>query len=78
MQSRGAMPRQKGRNMNTVVYTDRYERAYGKMPRGYGNWCFSNRKGDWNVWYFGKYSEAKKAAVKAAKEAGILVIYTES
>ena len=64
--------------MNTVVYTDRYERAYGKMPRGYGNWCFSNRKGDWQVWCFGKYGEAKKAAVKAAKEAGIIVIHTES
>ena len=72
------MPRRKGQEMSTVVYTDRYERAYGKMPRGYGNWCFANRKGDWKFWHLGKYSEAKRAAIKAAKEAGIIVIFAES
>lgn len=64
--------------MATVVYTDRYERAYGKLPRGYGNWCFSNFYRDWNFWYLGKYGEAKKEAVKAAKEKGISVIFAES
>jgi len=46
--------------------TSRYEFAYGKKPRGFGNWAFeiAGAVYFWN----GKYSECKKNALAQAKE----------
>ena len=53
--------------MAVTVCTMRYEREYGKAPRGLGTWIFFGKNG-WSFERFGMYSEAKKAAIEKAKQ----------
>lgn len=54
--------------------TERYEFAYGHAPRGRGFWMFEGEKEDGTMFEFsfsGMYSDAKRAAMKAAKEENV-------
>lgn len=62
--------------MKPRVNTDHYEIAWGKKPRGRGSWAFDLGNHGGTVadhepfWFNGSYGDAKKAALKAAKERG--------
>lgn len=51
-----------------AVSTTKYEWIYGKAPRGFGMWAF--KVGHEEVFFTGKYAEAKKQAIAYAKEQG--------
>ena len=57
--------------MKVQVNTTEYEFSHGKKPRGFGQWVFFF--GNVMFTYNGTYGDAKKAAMKTAKEQG----YTE-
>lgn len=61
-----------------TVRTERYEGSMGKLPRGYGNWWFGDKAGLWEFSFYGSYSEAKREAIRTAREAGIDTIYVLS
>jgi len=46
-----------------------YLGAHKRSPRGFGYWIF--RIGNKDIWIRGTYTQAKKAAAKAAREAGV-------
>jgi len=50
------------------VDTSKYEWAHGKKPRGNGFWWFGNYEETWTFQFYGSYTDAKKAALNAAKE----------
>lgn len=52
--------------MKHSVDTTKYERSHGKKPRGRGLWWFGDWNENWTVQCEGTYTEAKKAALKAA------------
>ena len=61
------------------VNTNRYQFSHGKMPRGRGNWCFymSRSDNDPNKQFWindASYAEAKKQAIKKARELGVTII----
>lgn len=60
------------------VWTNRYELAHGKKPRGCGWWFFENFDRQWTYDGWGSYIDVKREAMKAAKAAGIKVIYAGS
>jgi hypothetical protein len=65
---------QKERAMKTIVNgTNSYRFSHGHKPRGYGLWWF--KVGDIYFSFMGFYSDAKKAAIKKAKE--INAVYVE-
>jgi len=54
------------------VRTEEYEFAHGKAPRGSGQWIFDMGSGATHhaFSYYGRFTEARKAAVKDAKVHG--------
>ncbi len=55
------------------VETGTFEFAHGRRPRGRGNWAFELVRENCHtltVWHMGTYSEAKREAVRQAKECG--------
>ncbi len=48
------------------VRTTKYEWSTGEAPRGYGTWAFKIWQEE--VFFSGKYAEAKKQAIAYAKE----------
>lgn len=49
------------------ISTAKYERAHGRKPKGWGAWWFGDWDEKWIFRYTGSYTEAKKAAIKAAE-----------
>jgi hypothetical protein len=52
------------------VHTTDYQFAHGHMPRGTGTWAFffnRNASVDQAFWFSGSFTDAKRAAVAAAK-----------
>lgn len=60
--------------MKVKVNTSEYRRSYCTEPKGRGNWAF--RIGGELVFIYGKYADARKAAVAMARESGVDVVYT--
>jgi hypothetical protein len=62
-----------GKEKQMINYSTRdFEFAHGKKPTGLGYWAFifdGNRSVE-PFWFYGKYSAAKVAALKKAKELG--------
>ena len=57
-----------------IVSTRSYKRSHNKAPRGYGMWAFEiNRK---EYFITGNFADARKEAVKVAKEekAGVVCV----
>jgi hypothetical protein len=52
------------------VNTREYEFAHGNNPRGYGHWAFFFDRSTEPYWVEGRYTDAKKAAVKEARRLG--------
>lgn len=59
------------------IKTGRYEFAHGKKPKGKGIWFFVGPKNFGTV-QAGLYSEARRKAVKRAKEFGVSHISLDS
>lgn len=57
-------------NMDKWVWSTGKSRA-----SGIGNWWFGNRAEDLKVNFYGPYAEAKRNAIKWAKEQGISTLY---
>ena len=57
-----------------TVSTTQYEWTWGKKPRGHGNWWFFSNDEKWSYRFHGTFTEAKKAALAVAKQAGIYSI----
>lgn len=57
---------------DVIVRDSEYRFAHGKTPSGTGNWAFNmGRNGSLGTQFFyGKFSEAKKKAIKWAAEHG--------
>ena len=61
--------------MSVQVKTTQFQMAHGKMPRGSGSWAFwfgrNGRVDSSNMdaahWYYGRWSDAKRQAVQAAR-----------
>ena len=53
--------------MKHSVDTSKYVWAHGKQPRGWGLWFFGDWNENWTFEFTGSYTEAKKAALQAAK-----------
>ena len=63
--------------MTVSISTSSYEFSHGKKPKGCGTWAFLIGKEQF--WFNNMmYSEAKKQAVKQAKELNIFSIKVES
>ena len=60
------------RQKDVIVRDSEYRFAHGKAPSGLGNWAFSyGKNGSLGTQFFsGKFSEAKKKAIKRAVEHG--------
>jgi len=59
------------------IITNTYFNSHGKAPRGFGGWMFQLESGgiDFKQFYFnGSFSDAKKAAVKDARENGATAV----
>ena len=65
-------PRRPLATSSVEVNTSAYEFAHGRKPRGTGGWAFiQGGDGDAEVfWFFGSYTEAKRAAQKWAAQHG--------
>ena len=61
--------------MTVEVRTSAYEWAYGKKPRGRGNWAFGDSKMEKMEFFYGSYAEAKKQAIEWAKAQGLEIIH---
>lgn len=69
--------------MATMTTTRAYERSHGRKPRGEGGWGFQrsttevafdgDRYGDVHF-FFGTYTEARKAAVEAMSDAAVVAV----
>ena len=57
-----------------TISTAQYEWAYGKKPRGNGTWFFFNSDETWSYFFWGSYTDARKAARAMAKHAGVTFI----
>ena len=55
--------------MKVQVKTWRYEWTHGRKPKGGRRWAF--QVGDEDLWFNGSYGEAKRAAIRAARERGL-------
>ena len=60
------------RQKDVIVRDSEYRFAHGKAPSGLGNWAFSYGKNGslGTQFFYGKFSEAKKKAIKRAVEHG--------
>ena len=59
--------------MTVNVYTGQYEASHGRKPKGRGYWMFaisSYMQGTEETGFYGTYTEAKKQAVKLARDLG--------
>jgi hypothetical protein len=54
--------------------TTEFEFAHGKKPRGYGSWAFNFGRGAEFIPGSMTFGEARKAAVKIARERGVDVV----
>jgi len=53
--------------MNIEINTNEYQFAHGKKPSGYGHWAFIPEDFGEKFWCEGKYSDAKREAIKYAR-----------
>jgi hypothetical protein len=66
--------------MRLPIYVDTFEymRSHGREPRGRGSWAFSFDRSDEVVWAQGglsmTFADARKWAVRVAKETGASVV----
>lgn len=51
------------------VYTGKYEREWGRKPKGYGFWAFTVEKEPEPRWFSGPYGEAVRWVKKEARKA---------
>ena len=60
------------RQKDVVVRDSEYRFAHGKAPQGVGNWAFNMGKNGslGTQFFYGKFSESKKKAIKWAAEHG--------
>ena len=59
--------------MKITVNTRNYQIAHGKSPRGFGQWGFymgEEKHDSIPIFFTGNYADAKKQAVKYARENG--------
>lgn len=54
-----------------VVSTTEFQRSHGKTPRGSGTWAFFFAGETEARWFSGSFTEAKAAAVRTARAAGV-------
>lgn len=67
---RNQMPGRRAARAHVEVKTSEYEFSYSHAPRGRGSWAFKIQGQPDLHWYNGTYADAKRDAIRKAREIG--------